>query len=93
MTRHRMIGHFAEDIRVVAPKEWVKHLDDAFTHQLPTRGSVKSPNGLVHAIIGDYTYCDIQWCAYSRKEERNLRVVGWETGDAPITCLECLVES
>lgn len=81
-----------EDIRKVVP-EYSKQLDDAFNDLLPTKGQVRSPNGLVHAVIGDHTYCDIQWAAYSRKEGRTLKVVSWEPCEDAVTCLECLVES
>lgn len=81
-----------EDVRKVAPT-FAKQLDDAFMEQLPFRGQVRSPNGLVHTIIGNYTACDIQWAAHSRKYERDLPVVGWKPcPDAP-SCLECVVES
>ncbi len=81
-----------EDIRQLAPKGWVGEFDEAMAGQLPTRGHVRSPNGLVHEIIGDFTYCDIQWAAFSKKQGKSLRVIGWEPCDDKVSCLECLVE-
>lgn len=93
MTKPWLEDVMVDDLRRFAPKDWVQHLDDAYAQQLPTRGSVRSPNGLVHEIIGEHTLCDIKWAAYSRKEQRVLKVMGWEPCEDAVTCLECVVES
>ena len=79
-----------EAISAGAPPSWRKQLNDALMMQLPVRGQVRSPDGLVHEIIGDHTHCDVQWAAYSRKEERSLSVVGWTVVDDAVTCLGCV---
>jgi hypothetical protein len=82
---------FLEDIRRVAP-EWAAAAGVAKARQLPTKGSVRSPNGIVHEIVGDYTICNIQWAAYSKREGMSLRAIGWEPCDGHVTCLECIVD-
>ncbi len=36
-------------------------LDQAHEGLLPTEGLIHGPDGLVHVIIGDFTYCDNEW--------------------------------
>ncbi len=83
---------YAEDIRRLAP-DFAHAVGAALARQLPVKGSVRSPNGLVHEIIGDYTVCHIQWAAYSSRQGMSIKVVDWEPcPDAP-SCLECVVDA
>jgi hypothetical protein len=58
---------------------------------LPTSGSVRSPDGVVHEIVGDLTWCEQTWASV-RDARRPLAEVeaGWVLDASPVTCMQCL---
>ncbi len=63
---------------------------------VPTQGSIQDAEGIIHSVLGDYTYCDRLWYMNATIGRSGL-VKGWglpfkngqPVSDAPVTCLEC----
>ena len=64
-------------------------LDLAREGLLPTGGPIQSPDGVVHMIIGDFTYCDHEWSLDHYTMRKNWRLL--DANVAP-TCFVCAQE-
>lgn len=56
---------------------------------LPVRGQVRASNGIVHRIIGNFTYCNESWVLKS-EYALDMCASGWEVVDMPATCILCV---
>lgn len=57
---------------------------------LPTAGSVRSPDGVVHEIIGDLTWCERTWASIREYHQLAEIEEGWVLDSSPVTCVNCL---
>jgi hypothetical protein len=77
---------------LTTPPEFQARLKKAMDEQLPVKGAVRDPDGIVHEVVGNFTLCDLRWVILS--VSRTTTVEGWfgwnilDTHD--VDCLECI---
>lgn len=74
------------------PEEFSSRLRDAMKVQLPTSGAVMDLDGVVHMIVGHFTWCDRKWATiHSRTSHAREGWFGWGIfEEKDINCLECI---
>lgn len=78
-------------VTFVSP-EWREKYETAAN--VPIAGTVREhATGVVHAILGDYTECDLDWRSSFEWDGRLRRGARWIIVDAPITCVRCIYEA
>lgn len=72
-----------------APTEWREECEAAAN--MPFKGPMQDPHGVVHEIFGNFTACGKQWAGQTRYG-RTQHIQGWSTPleGAAFTCFACL---